>query len=80
MHQDIGHIPASYKVAPYFLLEPLLGASLGRGELAWYKPGILDSVTSFVVVCLFFEMGSHYVAQTGLQLKILLPQPTECWD
>jgi hypothetical protein len=24
--------------------------------------------------------GSQYVAQTGLQLAILLPQPPECWD
>jgi hypothetical protein len=28
----------------------------------------------------FFETGSQYVAQAGLQLKILPPQPPECWD
>jgi hypothetical protein len=26
------------------------------------------SVLGFVVVCLFFETGSHYVSQTGLEL------------
>jgi hypothetical protein len=24
--------------------------------------------------------GSHYVAQAGLELVILLPQPPKCWD
>jgi hypothetical protein len=27
-----------------------------------------------------FETGSHYIAQAGLELSILLPQPPECWD
>jgi hypothetical protein len=27
-----------------------------------------------------FEKGSHPVAQAGLVLMILLPQPPECWD
>jgi hypothetical protein len=27
-----------------------------------------------------FETGSRYVAQVGLKLEILLPQPPECWD
>jgi hypothetical protein len=26
-------------------------------------------------VCFVFEMGSHYVDQNGLKLRILLPQP-----
>lgn len=25
-------------------------------------------------------MGSHYVTQSGLKLKILPSQPTQCWD
>jgi hypothetical protein len=29
---------------------------------------------------LLFEMRSHYVAQAGLKLKILLPQSPHCWD
>jgi hypothetical protein len=29
---------------------------------------------------LFFETESHYVAQAGLKLSILLPQPPEFWD
>jgi hypothetical protein len=33
-----------------------------------------------LVLALFFETGSHYVAQAGLELSILLPQPPECWD
>jgi hypothetical protein len=27
-----------------------------------------------------FETGSHYVAQAGLELSVLLPQPPECLD
>jgi hypothetical protein len=27
-----------------------------------------------------FETGSHFVAQAGLKLSVLLPQPPECWD
>lgn len=27
-----------------------------------------------------FEIGSWYVAQTGLELGIFLPQPSESWD
>jgi hypothetical protein len=27
-----------------------------------------------------FEIGSHYVAQDGLKLSILLPQLPKCWD
>jgi hypothetical protein len=28
----------------------------------------------------FFDTGSHYVAQAGRKLMILLPQPSESWD
>jgi hypothetical protein len=28
----------------------------------------------------FFETASHYVAQTGLKFRILLPQPSRCWE
>jgi hypothetical protein len=34
----------------------------------------------FVFLSLFFEKCSHCVAQTDLELTILLPQPMECWD
>jgi hypothetical protein len=30
--------------------------------------------------CCYFETGSHYVAQAGLELLILLPQSPKCWD
>jgi hypothetical protein len=33
----------------------------------------------FTYFC-FFETGSHYVAETGLDLMILLPPPPKCWD
>lgn len=29
---------------------------------------------------LFCEVRSHYVVQASLDLRILLPQPLECWD
>jgi hypothetical protein len=28
----------------------------------------------------FLEAGSHYVAQAGLKLTVLLPWPLKCWD
>jgi hypothetical protein len=28
----------------------------------------------------FFEIGSHYIAQAGLELTIFLLLPPECWD
>jgi hypothetical protein len=31
-------------------------------------------------ICFGFETESQYVAQAGLELEILLPQPPECWD
>jgi hypothetical protein len=27
-----------------------------------------------------FLRWSHYVAQTGLELMIFMPQPPQCWD
>jgi hypothetical protein len=42
------------------------------------------SVTIFwfgvFVVIFFFKTESHYIAQVGLKLMILLPQPPGCWD
>jgi hypothetical protein len=34
----------------------------------------------FAFLFLFFETGSNYVAQAGLEFKFLLPQPPNCWD
>jgi hypothetical protein len=28
----------------------------------------------------FFETGSCHLAQAGLELSILLPQPLKCWN
>jgi hypothetical protein len=28
----------------------------------------------------FLKTRAHYIAQVGLKLAILLPQPPECWD
>jgi hypothetical protein len=28
----------------------------------------------------FFDTGSYFVAQAGLELTILLPLPPECWN
>jgi hypothetical protein len=36
--------------------------------------------SSFFVLLCFFETGSYYIAQVGLELMILLPQLTKCWD
>jgi hypothetical protein len=41
----------------------------------------LDGVCVCVCVCVcVFETGSYYVAQTGLEPVIHLPQPQECWN
>jgi hypothetical protein len=29
---------------------------------------------------LIFETGSNYIAQSGLEFAVFLPQPPECWD
>jgi hypothetical protein len=52
--------------------------------------GVFKFVLGDLFVCLFvlvgwwvfgfFDTGSHYVAQTGLKLVILLPQPSQHWD
>jgi hypothetical protein len=36
--------------------------------------------TEVLVSLGFFETGSLYVAQAGLELTTLSPQPPECWD
>lgn len=28
----------------------------------------------------FFETEPHYVAKTGLELTVILPQPPKCWN
>jgi hypothetical protein len=33
-----------------------------------------------LVVWFFFETMFCYVAQAGLEVRILLPQPPKCWD
>lgn len=51
-------------------------------------PSLTHLSTSFFVVvtlvCLFvsifFETVFHYTVQTGLELKVLFPQPPECRD
>lgn len=38
---------------------------------------------AFLLLCFlffFFCAGSHYVAQTGLELMVRMPQPFEGWD
>jgi hypothetical protein len=40
----------------------------------------LYSYTNYISIKVFFETGSHYVSQAGLELTVLLPQPPECWD
>jgi hypothetical protein len=34
----------------------------------------------YLFIYLFIEMWSYCVAQASLELKVLLPQPPECWD
>jgi hypothetical protein len=34
----------------------------------------------FLLEFFSFQVGSHYVAHVSLKLKILPPQPPECWD
>lgn len=47
------------------------------------EEGIMEAcrellVTSSAFASTYFEIGSHYVVQTGLKLVILLPH--KCWD
>jgi hypothetical protein len=42
--------------------------------------GPKDYLICFLLILGFFEIGSWYVAQAGLKLMILLPQPLQCWD
>jgi hypothetical protein len=46
-------------------------------QKTWHQKQAVSKLSlSFVL----FETGSHYVAQAGLELLILLAQPAECWD
>jgi hypothetical protein len=43
--------------------------------------GDLGNLISFTLLCVFdffFDTGSYFVAQAGLELTILLPLPPEC--
>jgi hypothetical protein len=43
-------------------------------------PAFLKTLRAYFFVVLFFQTGSFYVAKAGLELTILLPQISECWD
>jgi hypothetical protein len=57
----------------------------GRSSSSSIFPGLFFSQRSPIKsfqICIYsvLEAGSHYVAQAGLELSILLPQPPQCWD
>jgi hypothetical protein len=61
---------------------------IGRGGLLWFEFRALCLLSRQALHHLssppdplpFLRQVSHYVAQDGLKLKILLPQPPRCWD
>jgi hypothetical protein len=58
------------KFLQYFIVEFTLPITL------LYPP----SLNSHFNILFFFEKGSYYIAQTGLELVILILQPLKCWD
>jgi hypothetical protein len=49
-----------------------------RKHLVWF---IMRKKTEHLLcVFFFFQRGSRHVAQAGLELVILLPQPPKCWN
>jgi hypothetical protein len=42
--------------------------------------GVMSGLAFFFFPSSFFETGSRYVAQAGLELLIILPQSPACWD
>jgi hypothetical protein len=39
-----------------------------------------SQLSYFILFILFFETRSCYVVQAGLELAVLLPQTSECWE
>lgn len=50
-------------------------------QCLWSLEEGTDFLQSFTSLYFLFDSGSHYEAQTDLELKVvLLPQPSKCWD
>jgi hypothetical protein len=40
----------------------------------------IKAYLKLLIKLIYLQKGSCYVAQAGLEFKILLPQPPDCWD
>lgn len=63
-----------------FIISSFFFLSLFHSLSSWYwslNSGVLITELHFQPFLFCFKTGSHYVAQTGLKLMILFPQPPE---
>lgn len=67
------------------LLTELLGEDPSLCLLTSRRPAFhgsiaLTSVSIFIFMLSFFQIGPQYVARVGLKFVIFQPQLSECWD
>jgi hypothetical protein len=81
-YKDLSYMCATMRTghAKQMLWESRRGPSSPLNWRCLFLSGILWLVCLFVCLFVCFETGSYYVAEAGLQLEILLPQPPKFWD
>jgi hypothetical protein len=48
-------------------------------DVTVWSPQVKQCFVLFIILFVYFDKGSHYVAQAGLELRVL-SQPPKCWD